>query len=69
MKTKKVWDEDGVYLLEDLLRNKDISETMLGRALAILCIKGKEFCDNLNLEGADRAPRQRCLHKDMDFSS
>ena len=47
MKTKKVWDEDDIYSLEDLLCNKDISEAMLGRAFAVLGIKGEELGDDL----------------------
>ena len=40
MRSKKVWDEEDVHSLEDLLRDKSISEAMLGRAFAILWIKG-----------------------------
>ena len=45
--SKKVLDVDDVYFFKDLLRDKQISEAMLGRAFAILGIKGKELEDEL----------------------
>ena len=53
MKLKNVWDEEDVHSLEDLLRDKTISEAMLGRAFAIMEIKGNE------LRGPDQN-RHRC---------
>ena len=47
MNSKKVWDVDCVYFLKDLLRDKQISEAMLGRAFTILGIKGEELGDEL----------------------
>ena len=44
---KQVWDLDDVYSLHDLLRDKNISEPMLGRVFAILGIKGEELADTL----------------------
>jgi hypothetical protein len=43
MRKRKVWDEDDVYSLGDLLRTKDIAEAMLGRVFQILGIKGEEL--------------------------
>ena len=47
MKSNKVWDEEGVHSLKDLLRDKSITEAILGRAFAILAIKGEELSDEL----------------------
>lgn len=44
---KEVWDLDDVYSLPDLLKDKNISEAMLGRVFAILGIKGEEVADSL----------------------
>ena len=44
---KKLWDLDDVYSLPDLLKDKHISEAMLGRVFAILGIKGEELADSL----------------------
>ena len=45
MDSKMVWDVNGVYGFKDLLNNKDSSEAVLGRAFAILCVKGEELGD------------------------
>ena len=49
MNSKKVWDVDDVYSLEDWQRDTHISEAMLGRAFAILGIKGKELGRGSNI--------------------
>ena len=41
MNGKNVWDVDDVYSLDDLSKDKNISEAMLGRVFAILDIKGE----------------------------
>ena len=43
MRGKGVWDESDVHSLHDLLKDPKISEAMLGRAFAILGIKGEEL--------------------------
>jgi hypothetical protein len=43
MYEKEVWDTKDVYSLHDLLRDDRIKEAMLGRAFAILGIKGEEL--------------------------
>ena len=47
MNSKKVWDVDDVYSLDDLLKDKKISQAMLGCAFAILGIRGEEPVDGL----------------------
>ena len=47
MNSKNVWDVDDFDSLKDLLRDKQVSKAMLGRAFAILGIKGEELGDEL----------------------
>ena len=43
--SKMVCNVNDVFCLRDLLNNNDISEAMLGRAFAILVVKGEELGD------------------------
>ena len=43
MMKRKVWDIDDVYSLQDLLRDPNVKEAMLGRAFQILGVKGEEL--------------------------
>ena len=47
MNSKRVWDVDHANSSDELFRDKKISEVMLGRAFAILGIKGEELGDDL----------------------
>ena len=43
MSKKLVWDVDGVYSLQHLLKDKNMKVAMLGRTFAILGVKGEEL--------------------------
>ena len=67
MNGKKLWDVNDVYSLDDLLKDKNISEAMLGRVFAILGIKGEELDDAVKqLESAFCVPRKQCEDNDWN---
>ena len=43
MHDKRVWDENDVHSLKDLLRDPKLAEAMFGRVFTILGIKGEEL--------------------------